>query len=140
MFSLDTLNILLFFLDIFHSPIFILCCKSMPVFYTGISIYRPINTFNFSFDFLRSLLNFGLDLSLTLVDLTSVRGFDFNFDLIQLSKQQVWFSFFLPSTLNKLPFVLTFGVTRKISKPNRLYSNISKTTSIAIISPTVPKK
>ena len=81
-----------------------------------------------------------LYLFLDIVNLTSIRGFDFNLDLIILLKTTglvfIIFSV-MYSTVNKLPFALTFGATRKISETNIAYCNIYKTVPLAIISPTV---
>ena len=55
-----------------------------------------------------------------------------------------WFGFFIFSVLslnfNKIMFVFTVGVTRKISNTNRSYSELSKTVPLAITSTTVYEK
>ena len=66
-----------------------------------------------------------LDLILALVDLTSVIGVALNFDLILIFETTGLIFIFvsvMSSTFNKLPFVLTVGVTRKIRELNRQYS------------------
>ena len=83
-----------------------------------------------------------LDFFLGIVDLTSVRGFAFNFDLT-LIFEKTCLVFILVSVVssafNKLPFVFTVGIIRNISGPNRSYSKISKTVPIYIILTTVPE-
>ena len=61
-----------------------------------------------------------LDLFLALVDLTPVRVFALNFDLIlifETTGKVFIFVSVVSSNFNKLPFVLTVGVTRKFSEP-----------------------
>ena len=83
----------------------------------------------------------GLCFFLDLFDLTVVTGFNFNFDSIILYETTclvlLFFNVVVSSTFNKIPFVLTFDATRKISEPNRSHSKLSKTVHIDIISPTV---
>ena len=58
-----------------------------------------------------------LALFLDLIDLTSVRGFDFNFDFIILFRKNglIYISVsVLSSVFNLLSLVLTVGVTREI--------------------------
>ena len=87
-------------------------------------------------DFLKGFLTVVvLALFLDLFNLTSVRGFDYNSGLILLFETTGLVFIFvsvMSSTFNKLLFVLTVGVTRNISDPNRSYSNISKSVPIDI--------
>ena len=114
-------------------------------FCTGTIRSCTVNTFYFyfSFVFLRSLWNFGLYLFFDLVDLTSLRGFALNFYLIPLFETTglvLTFVNVAPLTFKNLPSVLTVGVTRKISDPNKLYSKISQTPPLSIILSPVLKK
>ena len=78
-----------------------------------------------------------------MVDLNSVRVFVFNFYFILLLKTIGLVFIFVSvvsSTFNKMLFMLTVGVTYKISYPNRSYSNILKTVPLSIILPVVIDK
>ena len=80
--------------------------------------------------------NLFLDLSLAIVYLTSVRGFAFYFYLIILFETTGFVFIFVSvvsSTFNKLPFMFTVGVTRKILDPNKSYYKILTTAPPVII-------
>ena len=81
-----------------------------------------------------------LDLFLDIVDITSVRNFDFNFGLIllfEITGLVFIFVSVVSYTLKKLPFVLTVWCYTKNSDPNISYSNLSKTAPFNITLPTV---
>ena len=85
----------------------------------------------------------GVYLFLDIFAITLVRGFAFNFGLILLLETTGLVFIFVSVmylTFNKILFVLKFGVTRKISEPNALYSKLFKTAPFAIISEVVIKK
>ena len=77
-----------------------------------------------------------LDLFLDLVDITSVRDFALNLDLVLLFETTGLFFTFVSvvsSAFNKLLFVLTVGVIRNVSEPNITYYNLSKTDPVTVI-------
>ena len=84
-----------------------------------------------------------LDLFLAVVDLTSVKGFAFNFYLVlffETTGSVFIFVSVISSNFNKLPLLLTVGVTRKIPDKNASYSKLSKTSPLSDFSLTVLKK
>ena len=110
-------------------------------FCIGTSRSCPVNTLYFIFGFLKvSLQKNILYVFLDPVDLTSVRGFDFNFYFIIFFETPGLVFIFVSVvslTFNKLTFVLTFGVTPEFLEPNLLYSKLTKNTTIVIILPAV---
>ena len=79
-----------------------------------------------------------LDFSLDTVDLTYIGLFYLNFDLIIFFETTLLVLIFVSvvySTFYKLLLMLTVGVTRNISEPNRSHSKTLKKVTLTIISP-----
>ena len=96
--------------------------------------------FLFWFCFLSYLCNCGFIFLFGSSLYNSSKRFNFNPNFILLfEKTGLVFIFVgvVSLTLNNLPFVLKVGVRRKISEPNKSYSNLSKTALLTFILPTV---